>query len=167
MMTIRKAQKHDCNLINQLASIIFPITYSEILPKQQIDYMMEWMYSPKSLADQMDEGHNYLIAYDSENIPVGYVSVNKEGDDTWHLQKIYVLPNQQGKGIGDFLFEQALDYIRDEDKKPFKIQLNVNRHNKALGFYLRKGMTKIDEGDFPIGNGFFMNDYILELNVAE
>ena len=128
--------------------------------------MMDWMYSVNSLSEQMDEGHVYLIAYSENNEPLGYVSVNKEGNDIWHLQKIYVLPDIHGKGIGNFLFEQAISYIKEEeDNKPFKIQLNVNRNNRAIGFYLKKGMQKIDEGDFPIGNGFYMNDYIMELNV--
>ncbi len=167
MITIKKAQKQDCKLINELASIIFPYTYKDILTKQQIDYMMDWMYSAKSLKDQMDEGHNYFIAYDSYNTPLGYVSVNKEGNDIWHLQKIYVLPEMQGRGIGNILFEKIISYVKEEDELPFKIQLQVNKNNKALGFYLRKGMKKIEEKDFPIGNGYFMNDYILELDVAE
>ena len=166
MMTIRKANRSDCKLINELANRIFPYTYQDILTNHQIDYMMDWMYSVNSLSEQMDEGHVYLIAYSENNEPLGYVSVNKGDNDIWHLQKIYVLPDIHGKGIGNFLFEQAISYIKEEeDNKPFKIQLNVNRNNRAIGFYLKKGMQKIDEGDFPIGNGFYMNDYIMELNV--
>ena len=73
----------------------------------------------------------------------------------------------QGRGIGNILFEKIISYVKEEDELPFKIQLQVNKNNKALGFYLRKGMKKIEEKDFPIGNGYFMNDYILELDVAE
>lgn len=44
--------------------------------------------------------------------------------------------------------------------------LNVNRHNtKALAFYQRMGMSKVDEGDFPIGQGYYMNDYIMGLDI--
>ena len=45
MFTIRKATSADCGLIHKLAWQIFPETYKEILSKEQIEYMMEWMYS--------------------------------------------------------------------------------------------------------------------------
>lgn len=41
------------------------------------------------------------------------------------------------------------------------LELNVNRNNKALHFYEHMGMKKLREGDFPIGNGYYMNDYIM------
>ena len=45
------------------------------------------------------------------------------------------------------------------------IELNVNRQNLALGFYRRMGMRIDREGDFDIGNGFYMNDYIMRLEL--
>ena len=45
------------------------------------------------------------------------------------------------------------------------MELNVNRNNKALDFYYRMGMRKDRQGDFDIGNGFFMNDYIMVLDI--
>lgn len=45
------------------------------------------------------------------------------------------------------------------------MELNVNRYNPALGFYQHMGMTKVREGDFPIGNGYCMNDYIMGMEI--
>ena len=45
------------------------------------------------------------------------------------------------------------------------MELNVNRNNKALNFYERMGMKKLREGDFPIGNGYCMNDFIMGLEI--
>ena len=47
MFTIRKARIDDCGLINQMAGEVFPATYQEILSPEQLDYMMDWMYSPE------------------------------------------------------------------------------------------------------------------------
>ena len=52
MFTIRKATSADCGLIHKLAWQIFPETYKEILSKEQIEYMMEWMYSLESIANR-------------------------------------------------------------------------------------------------------------------
>ena len=45
------------------------------------------------------------------------------------------------------------------------MELNVNRNNKALQFYAHMGRRKLREGDFPIGNGYYMNDYIMGLEI--
>ena len=144
MFTIRKATSADCGLIHKLAWQIFPETYKEILSKEQIEYMMEWMYSLESIRQQMEEeGHVYLIACE-ECEAAGYVS-----------------------HCGSFLFREAVKYIRDVHPAPCIMELNVNRNNKAVGFYEHMGMKKSREGDFPIGNGYYMNDYIMQLKIEE
>ena len=167
MFTIRKATSADCGLIHKLAWQIFPETYKEILSKEQIEYMMELMYSLESIRQQMEEeGHVYLIACE-ECEAAGYVSVQQQGKDLFHLQKIYVLPYYQGAHCGSFLFSEAVKYIRDVHPAPCIMELNVNRNNKAVGFYEHMGMKKSREGDFPIGNGYYMNDYIMQLKIEE
>lgn len=166
MFTIRKATTADCGLIEELAQQIFPVTYREILTPEQITYMMEWMYSPENIRKQMEEeGHTYLLAYHEEEA-IGYVSVQPQGEALFHLQKIYVLPAYQGAHCGSFLFREAIKYIKTVHPAPCLMELNVNRYNKALHFYEHMGMRKLREGDFPIGNGYYMNDYIMgmELN---
>ncbi|WP_300229144.1 GNAT family N-acetyltransferase [uncultured Bacteroides sp.] len=165
MVSIRKATTEDIPLINKLAWIAFPATYQDILTKEQIDYMMDWMYSPENLLKQMtEEGHVYYIAF-TDNEPAGYVSIQKEAEDLFHLQKIYVLPKFQKEHIGKLLFCKAKEAVKEINKKPCRMELNVNRNNKALGFYLHMGMKKASEGDFDIGNGFYMNDYIMSIDI--
>lgn len=52
MFTIKKATTNDIQLINEMAQIAFPATYREILSKEQLDYMMDWMYSPKTCVNK-------------------------------------------------------------------------------------------------------------------
>ena len=165
MFTIRKATLEDIDIIRSLASVVFPHTYKEILSPEQLEYMMDWMYSAESLKKQMTEdGHIYYLAYRDDE-PAGYLSIQPEGEHTFHLQKIYVLPSFQGMKLGKQLFEQAIKAIKELHPAPCQMRLNVNRHNKALTFYQKMGMTKVDEGDFPIGHGYYMNDYIMGLDI--
>lgn len=165
MFTIRKATTADCALIQKLAQQIFPVTYKDILTPEQTDYMMEWMYSLDNIRKQMEEeGHVYFLAY-KECEAAGYVSVQQQGEALFHLQKIYVLPYYQGAHCGSFLFHEAIKYIKEVHPGPCLMELNVNRHNKALQFYEHMGMRKLREGDFPIGNGYYMNDYIMGLDI--
>ncbi len=165
MFTIKKATTADCTLIQKLAQQIFPVTYQDILTPEQSDYMMEWMYAPDNIRRQMEEeGHVYLLAYE-ECEAAGYVSVQQQGEDLFHLQKIYVLPYYQGAHCGSFLFREAIRYIKEVHPRPCLMELNVNRNNKALHFYEHMGMRKLREGDFPIGNGYYMNDYIMGIEI--
>ena len=165
MNTIKKATTEDIATIHAMASVVFPHTYREILSPEQIDYMMEWMYSAESLHRQMTEEHHiYYIAY-RKGEPAGYLSIQPEGEDTYHLQKLYILPHLQGMHLGEQLFRQAIAAIKELHPTPCQMRLNVNRNNKALTFYQKMGMVKVDEGDYPIGNGYYMNDYIMGINI--
>ena len=165
MFDIRKATIDDISTIRHMAATVFPATYREILSPEQIDYMMEWMYSEESIRKQRtEEGHIYYIAHQGE-LPVGYLSIQPEGEHIYHLQKLYVLPTFQGMHLGEQLFKQAITAIKALHPEPCQMRLNVNRLNEALTFYQKMGMTQIDEGDFPIGNGYYMNDYIMGLDI--
>ena len=166
MFEIRKATLEDISLINELAWIVFPHTYKELLSPGQIEFMMDWMYSPANLQKQMTEdGHIYFIAYKDE-VPAGYLSIQPEGEYTYHLQKIYVLPHFQGMKLGKLLFNHAIKAIKELHPEPCQMRLNVNRYNtKAVDFYFRMGMKKVFEGDFDIGHGYLMTDYIMALDI--
>ena len=118
MFYIRKATTADIPLINNLAKQVFPETYKNILSQEQIDFMMDWMYSPESLRKQMEEeGHTYYIAYE-ECEAAGYVSIQPLDKDLFELQKIYVLPYYQKYRLGRQLFEQAVKAIRELHPEP-------------------------------------------------
>lgn len=163
--TVRKATTEDCQLIHNMAEQVFPKTYKKILSPEQNDYMMDWMYSLPNIYRQMTEQqHTYLLLY-VKGEPAGYVSFQPDGKNTYHLQKLYVLPKYQGLHLGGQLFNEALKYIKKVNQVPCRVELNVNRSNPAVGFYLHMGMKKIKEGDFPIGHGFYMNDYIMGIDI--
>ena len=167
MDEVRKATLQDCDLIHALAAEAFPHTYRDILSPEQTEYMMHWMYDVESIRHQMtNEGHVYFIAY-MNGLPVGYVSVRPEGEGKVHLEKIYVLPAFQKRHVGGRLFRHAVAYVKKKFPQARVMELNVNRRNSALDFYLHMGMRIDREGDFDIGNGFYMNDYIMRLELEK
>ena len=164
MFTTRKATAADFTLINTLAAKVFPATYKKILSPEQLDYMFTMMYAPESILEQMNEGHVYFICY-KDNEPCEYFSVEQQDENLFHLQKIYILPDFQGCGAGKFLITMAMKYIKELHPAPCTMELNVNKHNKAFHFYELMGMKKVKKGDFPIGNGYYMNDYIMSIEI--
>ncbi len=162
MIVIRPAKKSDLPAIHKLAHEIWPDAYLEILGKAQLDYMLEKIYSLHSLEHQLSALQQHFILASEDTIPVGFASYSAhESSTVYHLNKIYVLPGQQGKNIG----KQMLEYVVSAVKKSggSSLQLNVNRYNKALHFYEKQGFHIIREEDIDIGSGYFMNDYVLEM----
>lgn len=158
-LTLRRAFEKDIPLIRDLSMKVWPQTYATILSADQIDYMLEMMYSERSLASQMKEKHEFLIVSDG-NEPVGFASYSLIEPGIYKLHKIYILPALQGKGAGKYVIRELLRAIARRGGK--SLQLNVNRNNKAKDFYAKLGFTVIREEDIDIGNGYFMNDYVME-----
>jgi diamine N-acetyltransferase len=161
MPQIKIAAAEDIPLIQQLTFATWPQTYSSIISKAQIDYMLEIMYSTEALQKQMHEDNcTFIIVYDN-NEPVAFASYNETTPQNWKLNKIYILPVQQGKGMGKFIINYIVAAIKPHNAKA--LQLQVNRSNKAKDFYEKLGFTIIETADFDIGNGYSMNDYVMEL----
>ncbi len=159
LLQIRDASVEDIPIIRQLTFSVWPQTYAPILLQEQISYMLDMMYSEASLAEQMKDKARFIIA-EENNTPVGFASFQETEPGIYKLHKLYVLPSQQGKGTGRLLIKHIIDTILKEEA--VSLQLQVNRHNQAKNFYEKLGFKVIAQADFDIGNGYFMNDYIME-----
>ena len=158
-MNIRKANPADASLIRDMAHEIWPQTYSRILSNEQLEYMLDLFYSEQSLKNEMEQGVEFILVYDGPQ-PAGFASFSKVQPEVFKLHKIYVLPSQQGKGTGRLIIEKVIKTTKQ--KGATALHLNVNRHNNAKMFYEKLGFTVIQEEDIDIGNGYFMNDYVME-----
>lgn len=162
-LSLRRAYEKDIPLIRDLSFKVWPQTYSTILSEEQIRYMLEMMYSSSALSKQMKERHEFIIVSDG-NEAVGFASFSLQEPSVYKLHKIYILPAVQGKGAGRFVITEILKAIARKGGKA--LQLNVNRNNKAKEFYSRLGFEIIREEDIDIGNGYFMNDYVMEKKIG-
>lgn len=145
--------------INELATVIWNEHYVPIIGNEQVDYMLQWMYDINSLQNQHEEGHIFYII-ESEGNELGFISIKEEGTGNWFLNKFYVLTQKQRTGLGSALFK----FIVDEHPID-SIRLQVNRQNyKAINFYFKLGFVIEKVDDFDIGNGYFMNDFVMIWN---
>jgi diamine N-acetyltransferase len=159
MYNFRNADIQDIDLIRQLCFKVWPQTYASIISQGQIDYMLEMMYSEASLKKQMEDGAQFIIVYDEAGA-VGFASFGETRPGIFKLHKLYVLPSQQGKGTGRLMLDYIVSEIRKQNASA--LQLQVNRRNNAKFFYEKNGFTVIKEFDFDIGNGYVMDDYVME-----
>jgi ribosomal protein S18 acetylase RimI-like enzyme len=164
MIDIKVANLNDLQVVQKLAHETWPSAYLAIVGKEQLDYMLEKIYSLSSLEHQfLVLKHRFIVVRDNE-IPVGFASyAAHENSSIFHLNKIYVLPGQQGKNLGKLILDYVIADIKRSEATT--LQLNVNRHNKAIQFYEKQGFKIIRKEDIDIGSGYFMNDYVMELTL--
>ncbi len=163
-MTISVTTKNQLTIVQELAKAIWPDTYGAILSQEQLDYMMNMMYSIESLENQYETNKIFLLAND-ENGFIGFASyeINFENSNKTKIHKLYVLPQIQGKGIG----KNFIHYINEIAKANTNsgLILNVNKYNKAKDFYLNYGFEITKSIIVDIGKGYIMDDYVMEKKI--
>lgn len=163
-MEIIKATTEEILVIKELAYKIWPSTYGTILSNDQIIFMLNKFYSEESIVNQIERENQqfYLLKY--SGFAVGFLSfeLNCKPSET-KLQKLYVLPEMQGKGYGKLLVDFCLKNAKENQQET--VFLNVNRLNKAKIFYENLGFKVIYEEDIAIGNGYLMEDFVLEITL--
>ena len=154
------------NVVIDLTKKIWPVAYREILSKAQLDYMIDKFYNEPSLRELMQKGHVFYLAQDDKDNFVGFVSyeINSEPNKT-KIHKIYVLPETQGTGLGRQFFDLVKEKAIENDQSA--IFLNVNKYNKAIYFYTKLGFKKVKDEVIDIGNGYVMDDYVMEAHIMQ
>lgn len=161
MYTIRTASVNDVDTIAGIADITWWATYSAILADEQLRFMLGEIYAKDKLAKQIAGNlQTYLILQEEDGTPVAFAaySPREEDADIYKLHKLYCLPQTQGKGYGKILINVVAEKTREAGKH--LLELNVNRHNKALSFYEKMGFAIAYEEDVAIGD-YWMNDYVM------
>lgn len=163
MIAIRQAIENDFDLIRAIAYQTWPATYGAILSKAQLDFMLNKFYALENL--KLNTQQNQLFFIISENeMPLGFLGIEHHFEEKpiTKIHKIYILPKNQGKGIGkaaiDFVVQKAVENQNN------KIILNVNRFNNAVQFYQKMDFKIVKEIDIEIGNGYLMEDFVMELS---
>jgi ribosomal protein S18 acetylase RimI-like enzyme len=159
---IRSAIINDIAIIQNIAKTTWPVAYGDMISKDQLDYMLNLMYSDDSLMKQMEKGHHFYL-YEIAGDPIGFASVSNEGEYIFKLNKLYVLPSAQKIGAGKNLLQKVIEHANAENGK--QIILQVNKQNIAKAFYLKHGFTVLREDILELEHGYIMDDYIMGLNL--
>lgn len=153
-------------LIYSLAAIADEIWHEHFTPiigKAQVDYMLEKFLSPEALAEQLNNGYHYFL-YSYEYTFIGFSGIHAEDDGTLFLSKLYIDKEFRGKGFSSYIFKKHVEFCKTHHLN--KIWLTCNRFNEnSLAVYEHWGFEKVRTQVADIGNGFVMDDYILEYNI--
>ncbi len=160
---IRKLARNELELIQNMAQEIWPICFRDMISREQIKYMLEWMYNLNQLEQNFDKGHEFLILREQEE-NIGFASFEfRNKKSCVRLHKLYVNPKRQRKGSGRHLLEHIYGIGREHKLK--SLDLFVNRTNPAVNFYQKIGFEIVESIDLDIGSGYFMNDYRMKIKI--
>ncbi|MFN4234444.1 MAG: GNAT family N-acetyltransferase [Bacteroidia bacterium] len=147
------------NTIAQLANEIWNEYYPPIIGQQQVNYMLSKLYNTDAIQEQMSNGQIfYLISVNDNNI--GFFSYSLKNDGSGFLHKFYLLKSYRGKNYASITLNFLELVFKNMNIKEYR--LTVNRQNaQAINFYFKSGFKIEQVADFDIGNGFFMNDFVM------
>ena len=160
---IKKATIKDISLIQDLAEKSWRSHYPGIISHEQIDFMLDLMYSEEEITRQFNNpNYHYYLLGNEENFYGIMGFENHYEEKTTKLHRIYITEDGKGKGLG----KEAIQFLKNQilEVGDQRIILAVNKQNPSYHFYLSQGFKVYEEGVFDIGNGFVMDDYLMEWN---
>ena len=148
-------------IIRDIASDIWPKTFAGILSPEQIRYMMQMMYAPEVMENELSNGYNFNIVKIDDSAVGYFVWSPYESPEIAKLHKLYLLENFHSRGIGSAMLKEVEKQTAAAGFS--KLRLNVNKYNtRAIRAYQRNNFVNIQSVAIDIGNGFIMDDFVME-----
>jgi ribosomal protein S18 acetylase RimI-like enzyme len=161
-----EAGPEDLPAIAELAAIVWRRHYPGIITRAQIDYMLERMYALETMRREVaEDGICYeRLVLDGSLVGFGAFGPGRE-PGLYKLHKLYLHPDQQGRGLGSLLLRHCEAKVRRLGGERIELQVN-KRNTSAIETYRRNGYHVAREAVFDIGGGFVMDDFIMEKSLA-
>ena len=149
--------------IANLAEEIWHEHFTDIIGEKQVNYMVDRFQSYPALKGQIEEGYEYYQLFSGHTM-AGYSGIHAE-DGALFLSKLYINKSFRGQHLSTLAFQFLKDLCKERGLT--RIWLTCNKHNRnTLAVYDHWGFHIIREQKADIGNGFYMDDYVLEYLVA-
>lgn len=151
--------------IATLANNIWHEHFTPIIGLDQVEYMVDKFQSFSALKEQIEGGYEYYRIYDGEEF-CGYCGIHPGEDERLFLSKLYLKKEARGRHLAT----QAFKFLRKLclERNLSAIWLTCNKHNDgSLAVYRHLGFETIDTQEADIGNGFIMDDYIMEYRIPD
>jgi diamine N-acetyltransferase len=157
---VRRLSPQAVDAVSTLARIVWQATYPPLISQAQIDAMLDDRYAAARIRSQLDDPqHGWWIAQRQQDL-VGFAHAALDGT-AGKLDKLYVHPDAQRQGIGARLVQTIEGWMRPQ--QVHRLWLQVNRGNaQAIAAYRKYGFHIVESRVFDVGNGFVMDDYVME-----
>jgi len=137
--------------------------YTPLIGAEQVEYMLDQFQSVDAITRQMiQENYRYYCIF-CDGQPAGYYAARPCDDHRVFLSKLYVAAKFRGRGLGKQMLQHLIDAACADGATT--IWLTVNKYNPSVDIYRKLGFVITQEIVTDIGNGFVMDDYVMEKEV--
>jgi diamine N-acetyltransferase len=152
----------DFDTVARLADTIWRAHYSAMISMAQIDYMLAGRYVPERLRAYVGSDQRWLWVLRVDDAAAGYCSCSLgESTDEMKLEQLYLLAEHKGRGLGGHMLRRVETQTRSLGRT--RLYLTVNKGNTdSIAIYRKSGFVVREEAVFDIGNGYVMDDYVME-----
>lgn len=161
-LTFQQVTDTEIETLAALADEIWHEFFPGIISDAQVDYMVEKFQSAPAMRQQIAEGYRYYLVYAGAEL-IGYTGVYPE-EELLFLSKLYLKKQHRGHGYGRKMIEFVAGLARELGKSG--VYLTVNRYNEnTIAVYHATGFETVRTQVADIGNGYVMDDYVMQLAV--
>jgi len=158
--SVQRLTATDVDAVSALARIVWQATYPALIPQAQIDAMLADRYAPQRIREQLDDPQQAWWVAKQDHTLTGFAHALLD-ESGCKLDKLYVHPDCQRRGIGAALAKTVEDWARRQ--QVHRLWLQVNRGNtQAIAAYEKYGFRIVESRVFELGGGFVMDDYVME-----
>ena len=150
--------------IASLAEEIWHEHFTDIIGEDQVNYMVEKFQSFDALQKQISDGYEYFLI-STDYMMAGYTGIHEENGSLF-LSKLYLLEESRGQHLSTEVFHFLVNLAKERNLN--KIWLTCNKYNShTLDVYKHLGFQIVRDEVTDIGNGFVMDDYIMEYAISK
>lgn len=164
--SIRKCNVQDLDSLCKISIETFYQTFADSNTEENMTAYLDSAYNKEKLYEELcNPDSSFFFIYVDESL-AGYLKTNEYPSqtdindiDSLELERIYILKEFQGAGLGQDLLEHTISIATEHGKK--YIWLGVWEHNeRAKHFYQKNGFYRIGAHSFVVGDDV-QTDYVM------
>ena len=172
MTELEKCTLQDLHSLHKISMETFYQTFADTNTEENMTAYLESAYNEEKLYKEFcTPDSSFFFLYVDDRL-AGYMKINEypsqtdiNDSDSLELERLYILKDFQGIGLGNELMNHAISIASEHGKK--YIWLGGWEHNeRAKHFYKKNGFYKIGEHSFVVGDDV-QTDYVMRKDLAE
>lgn len=165
-MQFQKVGPGDLALLREIAETVYRNTFAPHCTQEDMDAYAAKAFSEEQLLTELQNPDSlFYFGLEGERA-VGYIKLNHgpaqtelQDDAAIEVERLYLLPEHQGKGYGGKLLQLGIDYAKAQGKA--YVWLGVWENNlRAQRLYEKHGFYRFSQHPFPMGEDI-QTDYLL------
>lgn len=147
-LVIKKARLDQTDEINEIVSQTIKEIYPKYYSDEVVDFFLE-LHNRDNIHNDILEDNTYVISCGVTILGTGTMNQNA-------ISRVYVIPNNQHKGIGTRL----MDYLEKEIIKDYSY-VNIDASLPATEFYRKRGYELLRQAEHSVANGKLLSYSIM------